>query len=373
MAGRFNAANVNANPDKTALKTLLTGGSGVGKTWFVSTITNDDGSPVFFLPVEEGLKGNCPDARPMGFKDERDRWVVPMNIGEFHMALNVFMTEVNVPVDVVGPDGKTTKRRPYRHLAIDSLTGIETLVNEATCGVEKVRHMEDKDYGKVWSAAFPYWQAVQRHLDDVRRTGVNIWLIAHSRETYDASVSSGDVFKRWDLALRGSKQSLDDLRQLWRAWADNVFFVLKDISVAKGDKNKRAMAKLGGRVLITAETGSIYAKSRLPIPPRIPATWPDLQRAMRSGTPVKVDKTREQIASIAAQLEPDDRAAIEADLTAAKTPTQVAAALSRAQGMLAMLDSGDEGGEEPPAGQQENGAGPKTDEDRAAAIDQGRE
>jgi hypothetical protein len=352
---KFATATIGSGPDRSALKTIITGQSGVGKTWFTSTIESD-GSPIFMIPVEEGLKGLCPDANPQRFRDERDRDIVPANLAELMQALDAFVAK-NQPQ---GPEGQ--RRRPFRHLGIDSLSGIEKMVHAAACGAERARHMEDKEFKKVWSAALPLWQNVQNKLDEVRRTGVNIWLIAHSVEDYDSSDTTGDVFRRWDLMLRGTSKTLAETRELWRQWADNVFFIQKDVKVQKGDKNRRAMASLGGRILITRDTGRVYAKSRLPIPATLPATWPDLQRAIRAGAPVKVDATREQIAALLSSLDPEDKASAEADLAKATNATQLSSLLSRVQAM-ASIAARERG--------QDDGDGTSEDEKAAQAIDRG--
>jgi AAA domain len=377
MAGRFSAARVGGGPDKSAMKSIITGGAGEGKTWLVSTITDADGGPIFMLPIEEGLKGACPDAKPQGFKDDHERWITPMNLGEVMQALDTFMLDVNAPVEVQGPNGPV-KRRPYRHLGIDSLTGIERFVLEAACGLEKARHLEDKDFKKVWTAAMPLWQAVQSKIDEVRRSGVNVWLIAHATEDFDASATSGMVYKKWDLMLRGSGKTLVETRHFWRSWADNIWYVARAVNVRAGDKQRRSMASLGGRILVCQDTGNIAAKSRLNVPPTVPATWADIQKAIRAGAAVKVDKAREEVVVIAARLEPEDRAAVEADLAAVKTPTQMAAVLSRAKGMLTILSR--ENGE-PEDGSAEQGAPPDpsngapttlSDEEKARLIDAGQ-
>jgi hypothetical protein len=364
MAGKF--SKVGSGPDKSALKTIITGPSGVGKTWFVSTIANDDGRGIFFLPVEEGAKGICPDAKPEGFRDEHDRWVIPANIGELHMALDSFAREQNAP------DPQTGKR-PFRHLGIDSLSAVERLIHEAALGVEKARHLEDREFGKVWEACMPFWNNFISTLDAIRRTGVNIWLIAHSANLYTSSELTGDVYERWDLAFRGGKKG-SAVRETVRQWSDQVLFLQKTISVQKGTKEKRSMAKLGGRVLVTQDTGAIYAKTRLPMPATIPATWPDLVRAMRSGAPVNVDRTREQIAGISARLSAEDRESIQRDVAKAANAVQLAAVLSRAQGMLAVSADPDDDAEDDgntPSGYA-NGAAPASDEAKLRAIDEGR-
>lgn len=340
MAGRFSPQQVSTGPDKSPLKTIILGGPGVGKTWLVSTITGDDGSPIFFQSVEEGAKGLCPDARPAGFRDARGTWLAPRSFAELLDALDTFLHEVNAPVEVQTPAGPV-KRRPYRHFGIDSLSGIERLVHEAACQAEGVQHMEGADYQRVWNGAVSFWLKVREKLDEIRRSGVHVWVIAHATDAFHASETTGETFRKADLLLAGKSQMLDQVRNLWRSWADNVWYVTHDVQVIS-KKGRRTIANLRGRIVVTRETGGVCAKSRLSMPASLPATWRDLQQAITGRTPDRSERVRKDIAAIAAELEPAERAEIDRDLAAAKTTTQLASVLQRAQGMRAMLEEDDD-------------------------------
>jgi hypothetical protein len=321
-ASRFSTAKVSRTPDKSAHKFILTGRSGIGKTFFASTIPG-----VFILPIEEGLKGVSPDHNPAHFEDERGRDIIPRSLPEFCQAIDRFMA-MNMPPE-------PGQARPFAHLAVDSLSGLEMLVHEAACGAEKAQHMEAKDFKKVWSAAEPFWRQAQRKLDAVRHTGVHVWVIAHSAETIDAALS-GDTFRKWDLLLKGTGPTGVESRQLWRQWADHVFFLDWIAKVVKGDKGRRAVGKYDGRILHTRESATHYAKTRGRLPASLPATWEDLHKAMSTGVVAPDAKLRAQIHEILPQLPDEDRTTIEAELGAATGASRLAAILSRAQGMLAI-------------------------------------
>jgi 5'-3' exonuclease len=336
-ASRFAGAKVSRAPDKSAHKFILTGRSGIGKTFFVSTIPG-----VFILPIEEGLKGVSLDHNPAHFQDERGRDIIPRTLVEFCQAVDRFQA-MNVPPE-------PGQARPFAHLAVDSLSGLEMLVHEAACGAEKAQHMEAKDFKKVWHAAEPLWRQAQRKLDAVRHTGVHVWMIAHSAETVDAALS-GDTFRKWDLLLKGTGPTGVEARQLWRQWADHVFFLDWVAKVVKGDKTRRAVGKYEGRILHTRESATHYAKTRGRLPASLPATWEDLHRAMTAGVTAPDAKLRAQIQEIVPQLPDEDREAIEAELGAATGPSRLAAILSRAQGMLAIAME-----DMPPADAEDTGA-----------------
>lgn len=314
--GRFSAANVTTAPDVSAHKFILTGRSGAGKTFFASTIPG-----VFILPIEEGLKGASPEHTPAHFK------ATPRNLVELHEALDGF-----VGLNAKADDGK----RPHQHLVLDSLTGIETLVHGSVTDVEKVTHMEAKEYKKLWRAAEPVWVRVQRKLDAIRHTGVHVWLIAHSAEQIDASSTTGDVYRKWDLLLKGTGDVGVEMRNMWRAWADHVFFIDWVVKVAKGDRSKRSVGKYEGRILYTRESATHYAKTRSRLPPSLPATWDDLRDAIAAGRVAPEAKLRAQVSDAIMQLvdATDRNAMIEA--LKASSPQHLPALLNRVQGLLAI-------------------------------------
>jgi len=290
--------------------TILTGRSGIGKTFLASTIPN-----VFFICVEQGLKGASPE-----HVADLPRFERPRSLPEF--------------LEMVGELKATARAQGIRHAAIDSLSGLERLVNKQTCNQESVAHMEAKDFKKVWAASMPNWQRLQDAFDALRdEAGVHVWLIAHGQETKTSTVD-GDMFQTWDLALQGSGDSLSALRQMWRGWADHVLFIDWDADVTRGSIGKKSVGKYKSRILRTRETPSHYAKNRANLPPILPATWADLARAMAAGAPADGARLRGQVTALLPQLGESDRAAIEADMAKAKSTAAMSAVLSRAQGML---------------------------------------
>jgi len=158
----------------------------------------------------------------------------------------------------------------------------------------------------------------------------------------DAALN-GETFRKWDLLLKGTGPTGIEARQLWRQWADHVFFLDWIAKVQKGDKGRRAVGKYEGRILHTRESATHYAKTRSRLPASLPATWEDLDRAMSAGVAAPDAKLRKQIADILPQLPAEDREVISGELGAATGANRLAAILSRAQGMLAVAreDAGD--------------------------------
>ena len=312
---KFSAQSITTDADKSAHSFVLTGKPGIGKTFLLSTIPR-----MFILPIEEGLKGASPDHEVAHYN------VVPTSLVELEQALEAFGV-INAP----GPNG----RRPYLHLGIDSLSGIESLIHAQACAQEGVSHMEGKGYGAVFAAALPLYGRIQKRLNTIRRSGTNVWVVAHAQEASEAN-EDGEMYRRWDLAFRGPPAKAGEVRNIWRQWADHVLFLDWDVSV-RTQKGKRTVGKLRARIIRTKESGFAFAKTRSRIPETLPATWEDLQRAMQAGSAAPEPRVRQQVEDVLAKLtEEANVLAIRADLSSAKGANRMAAVLSRAQGMLAV-------------------------------------
>jgi hypothetical protein len=320
--------------DTSALKNILAGRSGVGKTFFASTIPN-----VFILAIEEGMKGCSPDHEPAHFEDDD----LPQTIGDLLGLLDSFM-EQNQPVDGA---------RPWTSLVLDSMTGIEKLACASAMKQHKVSDMDGKEYKAVWATAFERMRDVQDRLDKVRKTGVHIWILAHAVESYEAVAETGATFKRWDMQFRGAEKTVTEAKLLWRSWADSIYMMDRKGTVENSGKGSRAVGKLSARVLYTTESGTHFAKARLRLPPIVNATWEDLNKAIRAGVSAPEAKLRADITKLLPALG-EHRSEIETSLLAATGTNTLTTLLSRAQGLVAILESereeddGTEGGETAP-------------------------
>lgn len=324
--GRFGGARVATGIPRAANKSIITGRPGIGKTRFLSTIAG-----VFLLDLEDGLRGASPDHQFGAFRDEHDRPLVPRTYDELVEALDAF-DALNKPVD---------GRRPYQHLAIDGLTGIETLVHQQVCRRERVEHMEAKEWKQLWRAAEPLMTGLQRRLDAIREGGVHLWIAAHASEVYDSVSTTGETYRKWDLLMKGSGEVGVHARNIWRQWANNVWFLDWSTSLKRVAKGARTIARQDARVLHTAETGTHYAKSRDRLPATLPADWEDVARAMAAAASNNdggdLARLREQIAEVAERVaDADMRARILEASAGAATVSRLSAILSRAQGHVAL-------------------------------------
>jgi hypothetical protein len=336
-AVKFDFGQVTTARDEGPQLFLLYSEEKWGKTTFVCDIPN-----LFIVCPEDGLKGI---ERPAAHFPRS-----PRNLPEFYEALDAF-ERGNVR------DGQTGQR-PFRHLAIDSASWLETMFNQASRADIKSRNL-GSDFQSGHKIVDSRWdEFVERILLLRRRNGVHLWLIAHADKTKEATID-GSTFDKYDLRLDRKAAAL------LRRSADHVFFGAYRSEVVKGGKGKRAVGRYTGRVLYTRSSAHHFAGSRSSVPEILNATWADLLAALKAGAPAPGAKMRADIEAIASSLSDEDRAVITADLAAAKTDRELMRVLSRAEGFAALAEQedGEDGdaaaAEHSAEGQQEEEA-PKT-------------
>lgn len=310
-------ARIATNTAPSADRFILCGRPGVGKTYFASTIPN-----VFLLFVEDGSKGIAPGHDPHLFVDDKNRVVTPTTLREL--------------IDAIDMVARESREKKIRHLVLDSFTDVERLVHAAACGQERVSHMEAADYKKIWAAAIPHWLVFQARLDRIRALGIHVWICAHGTEMFADDLTTGDSWRRLHLAVSGTGTTAAEMRLLWTKWADHFLFLDFEAVVKPGSKKKRTTAEYRGRVLHTRESASHFAKSRSELRALVPATWLDLSRDLTGGTQVTERRLRARLATALEELEPEQRAEVEAQVAKARNPKALAAALSRAEGLAAV-------------------------------------
>lgn len=281
MAAKFDLAQATTKPDQGAQLFVLYGREGVGKTWFVCTITQ------LFIIALEKLKGIVSPAphfptQPASFRDLME-------------AIDAFEAG-----NAKGADGK----RPFVHLAIDSTTHLERLIHEAARVEENTTNLRS-NYSEAKGRVESLWDQLFRRLEVLRtRSGVHVWLVAHGHQI-DEAAHDGSTWKKWDLRLE------KHAAPLVRSAADHVLFLEQAVVVEKS-KGKRAVGKDRGRVIRTREVPGYFAKSKSGVPDTVPATWPDLKKALAAGA--APGKVRARVDELAKALSPEDAAIIAAEL-----------------------------------------------------------
>lgn len=265
---------MSANPPSMSLDSIVTGRQakpvritlfgvdGIGKTTFAAQAP----SPVF-IAAEDGLGAL-----------EVARFPTPTKWTEIFEAIKVLYAE----------------EHGFQTLVLDSADWAESLCLATVAAENGVTYIDQVPYGKGYKMARDKYAELLRGLDALWMRGMNIIVIAHSTiKRYDDP--ENEPYDRYQIKLEESNASR------LREWSDMVLFANYDTTVTrldpKGlDKTVRARS-FGKRLLFSQRTAAYDAKTRYPIPERMPLEWPTFWSALHGGAP----QVSQPAASVAAQ------------------------------------------------------------------------
>ncbi len=226
---------------------VVYGADGVGKTTFAA------GAPgAVFIPVEDGLHQLDALSTP-----RPDSW---SRILEYANEL--------------------VATKECQSIVIDSLDEAEQLCWAHTCSIpfegKKMANIESFGYGKGYVAAVRHWRDLIAILDKAHDAGKGVVLLAHSQRKVVKN-PTGEDYEQVQIKLQ------EKAGAMFREWAHVVGLAELDISTVTDAQTKRSKAVFGGRRVLRTSPGAGYqAKSRYPIPPRLPLEWAAYAAAVRS-------------------------------------------------------------------------------------------
>lgn len=186
-----------------------------------------------------------------------------------------------------------TGEHAYTTLVIDTADWLENLVLREVCTEGGKESIEDFGYGKGYVKAAEFFRnKVLAALDKLRLTrGMHIVLTAHAKieKFEDPGLDSYD---------RYSPKLNKHISAVVQEWADEVLFCNYEVLIRKTDEGfgqKRALAVgadgdgAGKRVIYTIERPHAIAKSRLPLPGKMPLQWAAYSQHFNTAAPAGGD------------------------------------------------------------------------------------
>lgn len=228
-----------------ALRLLLHGGEGVGKTTFAC------GAPNAYLLDLEGGRGLC---SPKMAQEPATYSSVLEHVGAL-----------------------IEQDHEYKTLIVDSLDVLEAMITDQVCKAGGYSSISSPAYGRGYAERSRAWSTFWAALDCLReRRNMVIILIAHSQ-----------IVKVEDPILPAFDKHTLHLYKTETAkaieWPDIVgFCVVKTYTTKDGERNLATAA--GERMLMTRNNPAYSAKNRYDMPEEIPLSWPDFERYFRPQT-----------------------------------------------------------------------------------------
>lgn len=262
-------SSITAGVSSRPLRLIIHGAGGVGKSTFLA------GAPdVVFLPIEDGLAN--------------------IDVPKFPKAES--FADVLAAVDEL-----TNSQHSFKNLAIDSLDWLETLVHADVAREGGVKAVDDVDFAKLYGKIPLKWRELIVRLEKLQRIkGMGVLLISHSAARIQKNAEGND-YQTVDLKLLQHAKA--NSLELWVEWADVVGYATLEISSDKG-KAKTS----GARILRCHPNPAYRAKTRFPVPDRLPLEWGDFEVAVKAGLPVDMTALVASIKDLAATSEDPESA-----------------------------------------------------------------
>lgn len=243
--------NITSGKVHTAVKTVIYGAEGIGKTTLAAQFPNP-----LFIDTEGSTK-----------QLDVARLPAPTS-------WEMLMQELDF---VIG-------RRPCSTLVIDTVDWAEQLCIADLCARNAKNGIEDFGYGKGWEYEKESIGKFLNKLTEVINAGINVTLTAHAALRKFEQPDEMGSYDRWEMKL-GSKTT-NKISPLIKEWADIVLFCNYKTLVVQTDKEgKKHKAQGNRRVMYTQHHPCWDAKNRYGLPEEIPMDYEQI-RFIFEGTSV---------------------------------------------------------------------------------------
>lgn len=231
---------------KTALKIVVYGQEGVGKSTFASRFPD----PVF-IDTEGSTK--------------------QLDVARFDLPTSWEMLLSQVEYIIRHPEEAGT-------LVIDTADWAEKLCIRKVCDKAKKEGIEDFGYGKGYVYVQEEFGKLINKLNEVVNVGINVVITAHAQMKKVEQPDEMGSYDRWELKL--TKQCSPMLKE----WADLLLFAnYKTLVVETGNKKYKGQ---GGqqRIMYTTHTASWDAKNRFSLPDVLPFDYAQIEQIITTNS-----------------------------------------------------------------------------------------
>lgn len=231
--------NITSGKVHTAVKTVIYGAEGIGKTTLAAQFPNP-----LFIDTEGSTK-----------QLDVARLPAPSS-------WEMLLQELDFVRD----------KHPCATLVIDTVDWAEQLCIADLCAKNGKSGIEDFGYGKGWEFEKESFGKFLNKLTEVINAGINVTLTAHAALRKFEQPDEMGSYDRWEMKL-GSKTT-NKISPLIKEWADIVLFCNYKTMVVQTDKEgKKHKAQGNRRVMYTQHHPCWDAKNRYGLPEEIPMEY----------------------------------------------------------------------------------------------------
>lgn len=261
--------NITRGKVKSAVKMLVYGPEGVGKTTFAAQ------TPGCVFIDTEGSTRHMDVAR----------FDPPAELGDVLNQLNY----------VLGHTGEIGT------IVIDTVDWMETLIFNAICTEKEIKNIEDIPYGKGYVFAKQKMQQILELLQAIVDRGVNVCLVCHSMIRKFELPDKMGSYDRYMLKLNEK-----NIAPLIKEWVDLMLFANYRTDIVIDDKTKTKKGTGGQkRIMYANHTACWDAKNRFGLPDEMPFDFGQIAHLFGEAPPVETKTAEEPAAEPAKNPIPD--------------------------------------------------------------------
>ena len=236
--------NIVSGKIKSALKVVIYGPEGVGKSSFASQFPD----PLFI-----DTEGSTKELDVRRFKGKPTSWEMLKQQVEY-----------------------VKKNKPCKSLIIDTIDWAEQLCIDHICGINDKKGIEDFGYGNGYVYEKEEIGKFLNSLEDIIALGINVVLTAHAQLRKFEQPEEMGAYDRWELKL--GKKTGSQISPLVKEWADMVLFAnYKTITVQTDKEGKKFKAQGGTRVMYTQHHPCWDAKNRFGLAEELPFSYKEIE------------------------------------------------------------------------------------------------
>lgn len=236
---------------KTAIKTVIYGPEGIGKTTFASSFPD----PLFI--DTEGSTSH-------------------MDVARLPKPTSWSLLQKEIDYVINNPTICAT-------LVLDTADWAETLALTEICDSKKIKGIEDIGYGKGYTYLAESFGAMLNKLSEISERGVNVVVTAHAQMRKFEQPDELGAYDRWELKLQ--KKTAPLLKE----WADMVLFANYKTMVinidGQGAQKGKNKAQGGKRVMYTSHHPCWDAKNRFELPEELSFDFDEIAHLFAPNAP----------------------------------------------------------------------------------------
>jgi len=249
--------NITRGPVKSAIKMLIYGPEGVGKTTFAANVPG-----CVFIDTEGSTRHM-----------DVARFDAPVELGDVLNQLNY----------VLGHAGEIGA------VAIDTVDWLEKLIFNAVCVEKKIVNIEDIGYGKGYVYAKQKMQQILEVLQAIVDRGVHVVLVCHSMIRKFELPDEMGSYDRYMLKLNEK-----NIAPIVKEWVDMMLFVNYRTDIVTDADGKTKKGKGGQKRIMYANHSACWdAKNRFGLPDEMPFDFAKIAHLFGECPPVEAQVIEE--------------------------------------------------------------------------------